>query len=81
MCLRFCVRIGTQHGGHAEYCPRDFCVIRFAMPVSTLISLSSVALCGVVGVEVPMPYAANLEAAALPHVKDIVKAVKRVLNR
>ena len=28
-----------------------------------------------------MPYAANLEAAALPHVPDIVKVVKRVVGK
>jgi pyruvate/2-oxoglutarate/acetoin dehydrogenase E1 component len=33
------------------------------------------------GAEVPMPYAANLEAAALPQVADIVKMVKAQLNR
>ncbi|EFJ52983.1 hypothetical protein VOLCADRAFT_108817 [Volvox carteri f. nagariensis] len=33
----------------------------------------------VTGAEVPMPYAANLEAAALPQVDDIIKAVKSVL--
>ncbi|KAG2488816.1 hypothetical protein HYH03_012615 [Edaphochlamys debaryana] len=32
----------------------------------------------VTGAEVPMPYAANLEAAALPQVDDIVKAVKSI---
>ena len=33
------------------------------------------------GVEVPMPYAANLEALALPQVDDVVKAVKRMLGK
>jgi pyruvate/2-oxoglutarate/acetoin dehydrogenase E1 component len=33
------------------------------------------------GAEVPMPYAANLEAAALPQVADIVAAVKKVMNK
>jgi pyruvate/2-oxoglutarate/acetoin dehydrogenase E1 component len=28
-----------------------------------------------------MPYAANLEAAALPQVGDIVAAVKKVMNK
>ncbi|KXZ42127.1 hypothetical protein GPECTOR_199g355 [Gonium pectorale] len=32
----------------------------------------------VTGAEVPMPYAANLEAAALPQIDDIVKAVKSI---
>lgn len=34
----------------------------------------------ITGVDVPMPYAANLEAAALPQVDDVVTAVKRTLN-
>lgn len=34
----------------------------------------------VTGVDVPMPYAASLEAAALPQVKDIVAAVKSILK-
>ncbi len=33
----------------------------------------------ITGVDVPMPYAAALEAAALPHVDDIVKVVKRMM--
>ncbi|GIL89733.1 hypothetical protein Vretifemale_17509 [Volvox reticuliferus] len=33
----------------------------------------------VTGAEVPMPYAANLEAAALPQVDDIIKVVKSIL--
>lgn len=32
----------------------------------------------VTGVDVPMPYAANLEHLALPQVEDIVEAVKAV---
>lgn len=32
------------------------------------------------GVDVPMPYAANLEDAALPQTQNVVNAVKRVLN-
>ncbi len=35
----------------------------------------------VTGAEVPMPYAANLEAAALPQVEHIVSTVKRMMNR
>lgn len=35
----------------------------------------------VTGAEVPMPYAANLEAAALPQVEHVVATVKRMLNR
>jgi pyruvate dehydrogenase E1 component beta subunit len=35
----------------------------------------------VTGADVPMPYAENLEKAALPHVDDIVNAVKRTLAR
>jgi pyruvate dehydrogenase E1 component beta subunit len=35
----------------------------------------------VTGVEVPMPYAAALEAAALPHVDDIVRVTKRMMGR
>lgn len=34
----------------------------------------------VTGVDVPMPYAVSLEAAALPQAKDVVAAVKSVLN-
>lgn len=33
------------------------------------------------GAEVPMPYAANLEQACLPQVADIVKAVKKLVNK
>lgn len=33
------------------------------------------------GAEVPMPYAQNLEAAALPQVDHVVAAVKRVLGK
>ena len=35
----------------------------------------------VTGADVPMPYAANLEKLALPHVEDIVKAAKAVCYR
>jgi pyruvate dehydrogenase E1 component beta subunit len=35
----------------------------------------------VTGVEVPMPYAANLEAAALPTVDDVIIAAKKVVGR
>jgi pyruvate dehydrogenase E1 component beta subunit len=35
----------------------------------------------VTGVEVPMPYAANLEAAALPSVEDIVRTAKKVCGK
>lgn len=35
----------------------------------------------ITGVEVPMPYAAALEAAALPHVDDIVRVVKRMVGK
>lgn len=35
----------------------------------------------VTGVEVPMPYAANLEAAALPTVADVVIAAKKVCGK
>lgn len=35
----------------------------------------------VTGVEICMPYAANLEAAALPTVDDIVASVKRMMNK
>jgi pyruvate dehydrogenase E1 component beta subunit len=35
----------------------------------------------VTGAEVPMPYAQNLEAAALPQVDHVVAAVKRVLGK
>lgn len=35
----------------------------------------------ITGAEVPMPYAANLEAAALPQVPDIVRVVKRMLGK
>jgi len=34
----------------------------------------------VTGADVPMPYTQSLEAAALPQTKDIVAAVKQVLN-
>ena len=35
----------------------------------------------VAGKDVPMPYAANLEKLALPHVEDVVQAVNAVLYR
>jgi pyruvate dehydrogenase E1 component beta subunit len=35
----------------------------------------------VTGADVPMPYAANLEKAAVPQVEDIVAAVKRITFR
>ena len=34
----------------------------------------------VTGVDVPMPYAKTLEAAALPQAKDVIHAVTKVLN-
>ncbi|KAF5828329.1 pyruvate dehydrogenase E1 component beta subunit mitochondrial precursor [Dunaliella salina] len=35
----------------------------------------------VAGAEVPMPYAASLEKAALPQIEDVIKATKRILNK
>eukprot|EP00891_Asterochloris_glomerata_P004028 jgi/Astpho2/4028/e_gw1.00063.276.1_t len=35
----------------------------------------------ITGAEVPMPYATNLEAAALPQVPDIVRIVKRMMGK
>lgn len=35
----------------------------------------------VAGADAPMPYARNLELLAVPHEEDIVRAVKRTLNR
>lgn len=35
----------------------------------------------ITGAEVPMPYAQNLEAAALPHVEHVVATVKRMLGK
>lgn len=35
----------------------------------------------ITGAEVPMPYAQNLERAALPQVEDITRAVRRTLAR
>ncbi|CAL5225237.1 g8026 [Coccomyxa viridis] len=35
----------------------------------------------VTGAEVPMPYAANLEAAALPQIADIIKVVRRAVGK
>jgi len=35
----------------------------------------------ITGAEVPMPYAANLEQAALPQIKDVLRVVKRVMGR
>jgi len=34
----------------------------------------------ITGAEVPMPYNARLEAAALPHIEDVVKTVKRMMG-
>jgi len=31
--------------------------------------------------QVPMPYAANLEQAALPQIKDVLRVVKRVMGK
>jgi pyruvate dehydrogenase E1 component beta subunit len=35
----------------------------------------------ITGVDVPMPYAQQLETAALPHVDDVVRVVKRMLGK
>jgi pyruvate dehydrogenase E1 component beta subunit len=35
----------------------------------------------ITGADVPMPYAINLEKAALPQIEDITRAVKRTLNK
>lgn len=35
----------------------------------------------ITGVEVPMPYAEHLEAAALPKIEDVVRVVKRMLGK
>jgi pyruvate dehydrogenase E1 component beta subunit len=35
----------------------------------------------ITGVDVPMPYAANLEQNALPHTFNVVNTVKRMLNK
>lgn len=35
----------------------------------------------ITGAEVPMPYATNLEAAALPKVSDVVDVVRRMMNK
>ena len=35
----------------------------------------------ITGAEVPMPYAANLEKAALPQLEDVVRVVKRVMGK
>ena len=35
----------------------------------------------VAGADVPMPYATNLERAAVPHVENIATAVRNTLNR
>ena len=35
----------------------------------------------IAGADVPMPYAKTLEAGATPQAEDVVKAVKKVLNR
>lgn len=35
----------------------------------------------ITGVDVPMPYAAGLEAAALPHVEDVVRVVKQMMGK
>lgn len=35
----------------------------------------------ITGAEVPMPYAQNLERAALPQVEDITRAVRRTLAK
>lgn len=43
------------------------------------IALSEIKFCRL-GVDVPMPYAQSLEAAALPQTKDIVAAVKKTLG-
>ena len=35
----------------------------------------------ITGAEVPMPYAANLEKAALPQLEDVIRVVKRVMGK
>lgn len=35
----------------------------------------------ITGADVPMPYAANLEAAALPQVDDILRAARKIVNK
>lgn len=35
----------------------------------------------ITGVDIPMPYAKNLETAAIPQVENVVHAVKRTLHR
>ncbi len=35
----------------------------------------------ITGVDVPMPYSHNLEAAALPHIEDLVQVAKRMLGK
>lgn len=52
---------------------------QFAWPSTELI-ICSISFSQIVGADVPMPYAVSLEAAALPQAKDIVLAVKKVLN-
>ncbi|GFH06702.1 pyruvate dehydrogenase E1 component subunit beta, partial [Haematococcus lacustris] len=38
-------------------------------------------VCRITGAEVPMPYATDLEKAALPSVENIVRVVRRELNK
>lgn len=35
----------------------------------------------ITGAEVPMPYATNLEKAALPQIEDVIRVVKRVVGK
>ncbi len=53
----------------------------FTCAVKRCLILASLFACVCVGAEVPMPYAANLEAAALPQIDDIVKQVKKCLGK
>ena len=38
-------------------------------------------LCGHAGAEVPMPYSAPLELSAVPQVEDVIRAVRRTVNK
>lgn len=66
-CLNFCQhsKLSVKHS--------QFTCFKF-------INLSYLVIVSWTGADVPMPYAQSLEAAALPQTKDIVAAVKKVLN-
>ena len=76
-------------GQYLVYCPktmqwsRSKCLSPLLLQQDRAMSLADDADKGpcFAGAEVPMPYAANLEKAALPQIADVVRVVKRVMGK